>query len=204
MGIFKSSYDKVYNLNIRIDNIIKKEVKKDPNLDIIKLNTLIDIIFSWFVHNINNASNKMYNEIDMLKIIDEDQKILLNIFNMSSLLNRVKIDPMLCKICDKLVNNDGFRRRMLYASLLKTIETKGAYLGAEYGLVFAKTFNFNLAIPTHYASYDSKITNPRLKEYISKYLELGGNKYICLLPYYFNNDKKTKYYMNKNIHMIKY
>lgn len=203
MKLFKNSYEKAYNLDLKINNIIKDIKKNNSSLDEEELRRLIDGFTDWFMNQSNITSTNMYKENDMLKFALEKQEVLLQNFNMNLLLKYLK-ESSLEHYHNKIVDDDLFRRKILYCTLLNTIKVGGRYKGAEYGLVFSKTFGFDLSIPLHYASYDSRMDNKRLKEYIDTYIELGGSKHVYWLPNYFDNDKKSKYCMEELEYVISY
>ena len=64
--------------------------------------------------------------------------------------------------------------------------------------------NFDISIPMTYASYDGSLNNPRLKEFINKYIELGGSKYVYWLPNYFSKDIKNRFVMEELGDVINY
>lgn len=194
-NMFKKANMNAYDIDTIINNLVKKIDNKEGNEKIIK--GLISTVSSWYIIKAYNASLNLYGEEDMLKLASEKQKDLLNIFNANDLLNEVASKDLIADYYTDLVNNHEFSRDIYFASLLRIIDLGGADKGAEYGLVFAKTFNYDLAIPMRYASYDSNPTNPRLSEFVSKYLELGGNKNVYWLSNYFDEDPKSRYCMEE-------
>jgi hypothetical protein len=181
----------VYDLDKKIDNIIKRIKKEyfDNNI-----NDYYSEKMKWMIKEISDwHTSKFYlyllmnNKKDLLSLIDYTNEELLTIFDMNELMQQLSIgiDQKMKKL---LIENDKFKREMFGASLYQIIKDCGRYEGSEYGMIFAKMFNFSYSIPMLYASYDSKETNPRLAEFISKYLEIGGSINTYWMPYYFDND----------------
>lgn len=200
---FISSIEKAYNLDIKKERKINEIIKKDKTLNKDEINKIISIISAWSICRYQNASKELYNEFNMLKLASENIKLLLEIFNMNSLNANLK--EVLSKgEYEKFIKDDAYRREILYLALLQIINQGGKTYGAEYGLVYAKTFNFDLSTPLHYASYDEGMNDPRLKEYINTYLKLGGSKNVYWLPSYYSENKKQKYNMEELKYVIDY
>ncbi len=200
---FISSVEKAYNLDIKKERKINEIIKKDKTLNKDEINKIISIISAWSICRYQNASKELYNEFNMLKLASENIKLLLEIFNMNSLNANLK--EVLSKgEYEKFIKDDAYRREILYLALLQIINQGGKTYGAEYGLVYAKTFNFDLSTPLHYASYDEGMNDPRLKEYINTYLKLGGSKNVYWLPSYYSENKKQKYNMEELKYVIDY
>ena len=200
---FISSTEKVYNLEIKKEKQINELLKKDKTLSEQEVNILISIITAWSICKYSNASKELYKDSNMLKLAREDKKLLLEIFNMNSLLGNLN-KVLKEEEYQRFLNDDSYRRKIMYLSLLQIINQGGKTYGAEYGLVFAKTFNFDLATPMHYASYEDGMSDPRLKEYIEVYLKLGGSKDVYWLPSYYSDNKKQKYNMEELSYIINF
>lgn len=200
---FISATEKAYNLEIRKARKINKMLKNDKKLDKEIIEKLVSIISAWSICKYNNASMKLYKENNMLKLASEDQKLLLQIFDKNNLLNNLE-KILEIKDYEKLSNDDTYRRNIMYLSLLQMIIQGGKTYGAEYGLVFAKTHNFDLSTPMHYASYEKGMSDLRLKEYIDVYLKSGGSKNVYWLPKYYSEDKKSKYNMEELEYVINF
>lgn len=200
---FISSVEKAYNLDIKKERKINEIIKKDKTLKKDEINKIISIISAWSICRYQNASKELYNEFNMLKLASENIKLLLEIFNMNSLNANLK-EVLSNDEYEKFIKDDAYRREILYLALLQIINQGGKTYGAEYGLVYAKTFNFDLSTPLHYASYDEGMNDPRLKEYINTYLKLGGSKNVYWLPSYYSENKKQKYNMEELKYVIDY
>ena len=200
---FISSVEKAYNLDIKKERKINEIIKKDKTLNKDEINKIISIISAWSICRYQNASKELYNEFNMLKLASENIKLLLEIFNMNSLNANLK-EVLSKDEYEKFIKDDAYRREILYLALLQIINQGGKTYGAEYGLVYAKTFNFDLSTPLHYASYDEGMNDPRLKEYINTYLKLGGSKNVYWLPSYYSENKKQKYNMEELKYVIDY
>lgn len=200
---FISATEKAYNLELRKKRYLNKIIKKDDTLNIDTIDKIISIITAWSICRYSNASKELYNDNNLLKLANEEKKLLLEIFNMNSLLNNLKnvLDE---QEYTKFSNDDSYRRNIMFSSLFQIIIQGGKTYGAEYGLVFAKTFNFDLAIPMHYASYEQGMRDPKLKEFIEVYLKSGGSKDVYWLQSYYSEDKKNKYNMEELEYVIKF
>lgn len=200
---FRSAIEKAYNLEVKKERKINKMLKSDKSLNEKVMEKIISIISAWSICKYNSETKELYNENNMLKLASEDQKLLLKLFDNNGLLNYLE------KVLEKeeyakLKNEDNYRRDIMYLSLIQIIIRGGKTYGAEYGLIFAKTHNFDLAIPMHYASYEQGIKDPKLKEYIDTYLKLGGSKNVYWLPTYYSENKKNKYDMEELEYVINY
>lgn len=193
---FISSTEKAYNLELKKEKQINELLKKDKSISKEEVEKIISIITAWSICRYSNASKELYKDSNMLKLAREDKKLLLEIFNMNSLLGNLnKVLKM--EEYQRFLDDDSYRRKIMYLSLLQIINQGGKTYGAEYGLVFAKTFNFDLATPMHYASYEDGMSDPKLKEYIDIYLKSGGSKDVYWLPSYYSDNKKNKYNMEE-------
>lgn len=201
MALFKIN-DKAYNLDYKINKKLKNEIKKDNDLNFDNLKKLVTELTNWHIENSNNASDKLY-EGDLLKLVDEDVKTLLDIFDMSSFLLNIK-ETLNETEYNKFVEDDTFRRNIMYAALLNIIKIGGAYKGSEYGLVFSKAFNYDYATSMMYASYSKSMLNERYIEFLNKYLSLGGSTNVYWLPNYFSDNEKNRYIMEPLYEVIKY
>lgn len=193
---FISSTEKTYNLELKKEKQINELLKKDKSISKEEVEKIISIITAWSICRYSNASKELYKDSNMLKLASEDKKLLLEIFNMNSLLGNLN-KVLKEEEYQRFLNDDSYRRKIMYLSLLQIINQGGKTYGAEYGLVFAKTFNFDLATPMHYASYEDGMSDPKLKEYIDVYLKLGGSKDVYWLPSYYSDNKKNKYDMEE-------
>jgi hypothetical protein len=199
VSIFTNAYDLDERVERQMRKIIKTYLKKKKTMedkieDKITLKNIIDEIADNHMTKLDIYTNFYSNQNDLLEIASKDNKFILDIFDMNNFIKILETIATSEEI-DLFINNDQFRRNILYASLFKIIKDGGAYRGAEYGLLFAKAFNFDIAIPMTYASYDSSMSNPRLKEFIDKYFELGGSINTYWLPNYYSNNIKNKYNM---------
>ncbi|MBE6159907.1 MAG: hypothetical protein E7157_02545 [Lactobacillales bacterium] len=200
---FISATEKAYNLELKKERKMNKMLKSDKSLNKETIEKIVSIISAWSICRYNNASKKLYKENNLLKLASEEQKVLLQIFDKNSLFNN--LEKVLEKYeYNKFKEDDNYRRSVMYLSLIQIIIQGGKTFGAEYGLVFAKTHNFDLATPMHYASYENGLTNPKLKEYIDVYLKSGGSKDVYWLPTYYSENKKDKYSMEELGYIIKY
>lgn len=202
MNIFRSIDYKTYDIDTKINNqiksirknyLVKKINDEEKKADNSALSYAIDKISTWYLIRFENVLH-MINESnrDLLKVVDLDKRFLLDVFCMNDLTK--SLENTLTSEQKKLFeNNFEFRRNILYCSLLDIIKKGGPFSGSEFGLVFSKMFNFDYSIAMHYASYDSSFYNPRLKEFINKYLELGGCKQVYWLPNYFSDDEKERF-----------
>lgn len=193
---FISSTEKAYNLELKKEKQINELLKKDKSISKEEVEKIISIITAWSICRYSNASKELYKDSNMLKLAREDKKLLLEIFNMNSLLGNLN-KVLKEEEYQRFLNDDSYRRKIMYLSLLQIINQGGKTYGAEYGLVFAKTFNFDLATPMHYASYEDGMSDPKLKEYIDIYLKSGGSKDVYWLPSYYSDNKKNKYNMEE-------
>lgn len=200
---FRSATERAYNLELKKERKINQMIKNDKSLDKEQLEKIISVISAWSICRYNNASKELYNENNIIKLASEEQKILLQIVDKSNLLNNLgkvlEFDEY-----NKFKEDDIYRRDVMYLSLIQIIIQGGKTKGAEYGLVFAKTHNFDLAIPMHYASYEQGMKDPKLKEYIDTYLKSGGSKNVYWLPSYYSENKKNKYDMEELDYVINY
>lgn len=193
MSFFKSIELKNYDLDTKINNKLKECNKymkeKKNNSPSIKMS----------VEEITNRHIRFCNDMlvekkdyELIDLVSENQIDLLEKFNISSLIN--SFEKILTDEEIELFNyNNDFRRKILFSSLFNIIKIGGSEKGAEYALIFAKMFSFNYSIPMHYASYDGTVYNPKLKKFISKYLEIGGSEITYWLPNYFSDNNKIKY-----------
>lgn len=200
---FKSATEKAYNLDLKKERKINKMLKSDKTLNKEVIEKIVSIISAWSICKYNNVTKELYNENNMLKLASEDQKTLLKIFDKSSLLNNLE------KVLEKeeyirFTKNDTYRREIMFLSLIQIIIQGGKTYGAEYGLVFAKTHNFDLSTPMRYASYEEGIKDPKLKEFVDTYLKSGGSKNVYWLPTYYSENKKNKYNMEELEYVISY
>lgn len=193
---FISSTEKAYNLELKKEKQINELLKKDKSISKEEVEKIISIITAWSICRYSNASKELYKDSNMLKLAREDKKLLLEIFNMNSLLGNLN-KVLKEEEYQRFLDDDSYRRKIMYLSLLQIINQGGKTYGAEYGLVFAKTFNFDLATPMHYASYEDGMSDPKLKEYIDIYLKSGGSKDVYWLPSYYSDNKKNKYNMEE-------
>lgn len=200
MSFFKSN-EKAYNLDNKINKKIKNIVKKDNILNYDREKELIEYITNFYMKNIDNYSTYYGN--DLLKLVDEDNKVLLDMFNMNNLLLNLK-ELLDNYEYDKFINDDNYRRNIMYATLLNIIKIGGPYKGSEYGLIYSKAFNFDYSTSMMYASYDSSMLNERFIEFLNKYISLGGSTNVYWLPNYFKNDTKDKYIMEPLYEVVKY
>lgn len=208
MSIFTNTYDLDEKIEKQIRKIIKTYFKKKKKMedkieDKITLKNMIDEIAENHIIKFDMYTNSYSNENDLLEIASENKKFILDIFDMNKLIKILETVSTKEEI-ELFNNNDEFRREVLYTSLLEIIKIGGANKGSEYGLVFAKAFNFDISIPMTYASYDGSLNNPRLKEFINKYIELGGSKYVYWLPNYFSKDIKNRFVMEELGDVINY
>lgn len=208
MSIFTNTYDLDEKIEKEIRKIIKtyfkkKKLMEDKIEDKITLKNMIDEIEENHMTKLDMYTNVYSNQSDLLDIANFSKKEILDIFDMNKLIKI--LETLATKEEMELFNkNDQFRRDVLYVSLLEMIKLGGANKGSEYGLIFAKAFNFDLSIPMTYASYDSSLNNPRLKEFIDKYIELGGNTQVYWLPNYFSKNIKNRFVMEELNDVIDY
>ena len=190
---FRSSLEKSYNLTYKIQKNIKKLLKKQPELEEDKIYKLINDIVMWHINNFDQAADTLYQG-DLLKLARDNQKLLLDIFNMNNFLEKIKNDY------DKLYYDNfskyNIRRELFKNVLYKIIEDNPNGKGSEYGLLFAKAFNFDLSIPMRYASYEQGLFDPRFIEYVKTYKELGGTNTYVLSDYY-KKKNSSKYNMEE-------
>lgn len=186
---FKNS-EKTYNTDCIKNEIIRKITKSERTVVAHEISLLIDRLTYWYIERMNMACRELYVDGgDILDLANEDKKVLLDIFDQNNLfqrLNEEKTYESKLFICD-----DDFRRKILYGTLYNIISRTGKRYGAEYGLVFAKTYNFDLSIPMHYVSYENGITDKNLRKYVNTYIELGGPLETYVLPKYY--DTKDRY-----------
>lgn len=208
MSIFTNTYDLDEKIEKEIRKIIKtyfkkKKLMEDKIEDKITLKNMIDEIAENHMTKLDMYTNVYSNQSDLLDIANFSKKEILDIFDMNKLIKI--LETLATKEEMELFNkNDKFRRDVLYVSLLEMIKLGGANKGSEYGLIFSKAFNFDLSIPMTYASYDSSLNNPRLKEFIDKYIELGGNTQVYWLPNYFSKNIKNRFVMEELNDVIDY
>lgn len=200
MMLFRSN-EKAYNLDYKIGKRLREEIKIDDSLTYDNEEKLINLLADWHIKKMDHYSN--YYENDLLKIANEDTKILLDMFDMNSFMEFLK-GKIENYEYDKFENNYTYRRNIMYVALLQIIKNGGAYKGSEYGLIFSKAFNFDYATSMMYASYDSSMLNERFIEFLNKYLEIGGSLNTYWLPNYFSNNTKNKYDMEPLYEVYKY
>lgn len=190
--MFKSSMEKAYNLELVIERLKRNILKKDETVNKQHLNELINTIALYHKDRFERVPNQLYKDEnkDLVDLAKEDDKTLTEIFNMNNLYQLLRLHPNNTKT--KYKDDDNFRRRVMHVVLYEIIEQNGKEKGAEYGLLFAKIFNFDLAVPMHYASYDGMFDHRFLKFY-DTYLGLDGSPYTYWLPNYYDNDPKSKY-----------
>lgn len=184
----------IYNLEYRIEKEEKKLLKKDSKLSKSELDELINLVAYYHKNQFMHVPKELYktNDKDLVDLAREDQKLLIEIFDNNNLYNLLDRHKNYAK--EKFKNEDNFRRKVLELSLYEIIEQNGKGKGSEYGLLFAKIFNFDIALPMSYASYDG-IFDPKFVKFYSTYLDLNGSKNIYLFPNYYSGDPKSKYNM---------
>ncbi len=200
----KSIYDKVYDLDERIDKVIKAMIKHDKSLDSKKIKRIVSDMANWHIQKSDSAALSLYGEKDMLKLVMEDKKMLLDIFDMNSYLTKLS-NEITDDYYEKMLDDD-FRRKIVKCSLFESIKLGGLNKGCEYGLVLARIFNFDLAIPMTYASYDNGVLDEGFNKCVDTYLQLGGSSNIYVLNSYFKGNRKDKYNMddlNEDIKILK-
>ena len=188
---FKNSMDKTFDLQQRKQKVIKDLIKNDSRLKEISLNELINTISIYHTNKFVNSSKELYNSNDLIDVAKESKELLLKIFNMDELYK--KLGKEKSYEIEKFEYNDDFRRKVMNASLYQIISMNGKEKGPEYGLIFAKMFNYSLELPMQYASYNGMF-DERFIKYLDTYLGLNGSSNIYLLPNYFD-DSNDKYYM---------
>lgn len=200
---FISATEKAYNLELRKERKLNSMIKKDKSLNKQTIEKIVSIISAWSICRYNNASKQLYKENNLLKLAREEQKLLLQICDKSRLFNNLEKVLEKCEY-NKFKEDDTYRRDVMFLSLIQIIIQGGKTFGAEYGLLFAKTHNFDLATPMHYAAYEQGIKDPKLEEYIDVYLKSGGSKDVYWLPTYYSENKKDKYAMEELGYIINY
>lgn len=201
MNFFRST-NKSFDLNYKIDNKVKEMYKNyfkksknniDEYVCISTLNSCINEIAKWNIFRFD-FSQQALNKEEIIDFTLEDQKTLLDLFNMNQLVERLKF-----MFDDEQTNlfeyNDKFKRDLMYCAMLKMIQLGGRNKGSEYALIFAKMFNFDYATAMQYASYDGDQRNPRFRKFLNTYLELGGTDKVYWLPKYF--DKEDRFVMEE-------
>lgn len=190
--MFRNS-EKTYNLSIIIERLKKALMKKYNNIDKQQLDGLVNTIAIYHKNQFKFIPNRLYQNQDkeFIDLALEDSQKLATFFNISNLYQLLKVNTNSIK--QKYAQDDNFRREIMNIVLYEIIEQGGKDQGAEYGLVFAKTFNFNLAIPMHYATYDGTYDYRFLKFY-DVYKNIGGSLYVNILPNYYTKTDKSRYY----------
>lgn len=201
MNLFKSinkTFDLDYKIDYKIKEIMKKYIKKDKNSieeyeNIAIIKSAINEIAKWNIFRLD-LSKQLLNKEDLLDLALDEKTLLLDMFNMNQLVERLNII-----FTDEQKNlfeyNDQFKRDLMYCAMLRMIQMGGRYKGSEYALIFAKIFNYDYSIAMQYASYDGNSINPKFKKFIEIYLELGGSKNVYWLPNYF--DKESRFIMEE-------
>lgn len=194
--MFFKSNEKFYNLDIKKEKLIKNLIKQDNRLNEKNLNGLVNMISIYHTNQFKNIPNQLYHnqDKDLIDVSKESRDLLLQIFNMNELYKILKESTNYEK--QRFEQDDNFRRNIMLASLYDIISSNGKYRGAEYGLIFAKAFNYNISVPMQYASYDGMF-DERFIKYVDTYLGLGGTDKMYWLPSYFDMNKKNKYDMEE-------
>lgn len=190
--MFRSSTEKAYNLELIIGRLKRNILKKDETVNDRHLDELINTIALYHKDRFERVPNMLYKDEnkDLVDLAKEDEKTLTEIFNMNNLYQILKLHPNYTK--ERYKNDDDFRRKVMRIVLYEVIDQNGKGKGAEYGLIFAKIFNFDVSVPMHYASYDGMF-DPAFLKYYDTYLGIGGSPYTYWLPNYYDNDSKSKY-----------
>lgn len=190
---FKNTNDKIYNLDNKKQKIIKNLIKEDIQLNDLSLNELINLVALYHNNKFRQIPAQLYdNNGDLIDVSKESKELLLEIFNIDELYKMIDENSNYEK--EKFEKNDVFRRNIMNAALYQIIMLGGKEKGPEYGLIFAKMFNYDIEVPMQYASYDG-IYDVRFIKYVDTYLGLGGSNSIFWLPNYFSENKKDKYVM---------
>lgn len=192
--MFRSSVEKSYNLELIVERLKKNIMKKDSKLNKQQLDGLINTIVLYYKNQFEFVPSNLYKNENksLVDLANEDESTLIELFDMNNLYALLNFNSNYER--EKFKNNDDFRRQVMHVVLYETINRNGKEKGAEYGLIFAKIFNFDLTVPMHYASYNGMFDERFLKFY-DTYLGLGGTPYTYWLPNYFDNDRKSKYNM---------
>lgn len=182
------------NLDVKKEKAIKKLIKEDSNLNEKNLNGLINFIAIYHTNQFKRIPEKLYHNQnkDLIDVSTESNDLLLQIFNMNELYKVLNENSNYEK--QKFEYDDNFRRKIMNVALYEIISLNGKEKGSEYGLIFAKMFNFSLELPMQYASYDG-MYDERFIKYVDTYLGLGGSTTLYWLPNYFDNIEKNKYDM---------
>ena len=190
---FRTSNEKSYNLEYKIEKGIMNLIKADNKIDKKNLEQLVNKVAYHHIDQFTNVPKKLYpnDNKDLVDIAKEPQENLLKIFNIDRLYKSLNLNPNY--VVKKFENNDEFRRKVMKISLYKIISSGGKNYGSEYGLIYAKTFNFLLDTPMRYVSYKDGILDERFIKYVDTYLELGGSPNVYWLKNYFSDNTKAKY-----------
>ena len=194
---FKSATEKIYNLENKKQKVIKNLIKEDNSLREDNLNELINLISIYHINKFKTLSQHLYNNKEnLVDVAKESKELLLKIFNINNLYQLLKQNPSYEN--QRFEKDDEFRRKIMNASLYQVISIGGKEKGPEYGLIYAKMFNYSLGLPMQYASYNG-IYDERFIKYVDTYLGLGGSDKLYWLPNYFDSTEKNKYSMANKI-----
>ncbi len=193
--------NKSYDINFKIDNEVRKCCRKyikctnvvDEYMNISMLKGVIKNIAEWYMKNFDTLKEAL-NKEELVDLALEDKELLMKHINIYQLKAQLLIS-LTYEQKELFVNNESFKRKMIYLSMLKIIELGGKDKGSEYALIFAKKYDLDYAPAMQYASYSGKITDERLKKFINIYLQLGGSKDVYWLPNYFK--EKNRYDMEE-------
>lgn len=190
MSLFRTN-EKAYDLAVIKEELIKKLIKEDKKLNKEELSNLIEETTNWHIRKMDYFKNELYKDESLLNLALESKQLLLEMFDNNSLFQHLFVQKSYEN--KKFINDDQFRRKVLLATLYNVINKGNKQYGSEYGLVYSKTYNFDLTIPFRYVSYSNGMVDPELKKYIDVYSNLGGPIDTYFLPKYFESDKKDRY-----------
>lgn len=186
---FRSSYEKSFNVERKLNklesNLSEYLKKKNIKLSTKQIDELVEIVSSWFISRVNEISNSDYEVLDL--VLEEQTRILdfLNINGLYKVLDKNKINV-------DFINNDEFRREILFTTQYKILSVLGNK-GSEYVLLFEKAFNFDFEPAIRYASYDDGIFSEEYMRFLDTYLKLGGATNAYVLKDYYSGDENNKY-----------
>ena len=192
--MFKSITEKSYNLELVVKRLERHLAKKDTKINEKQLSGLVNTVAVYYKNKFKSIPEELYKgeNKDLLDLAKEDENTLRELFEIGNLYQLLDLTSNYEK--EKFKKDDDFRRQVMRIVLYETIEQNGKGAGAEYGLVFAKIFNFDLSIPMLYASYDGMFDERFLKFY-DTYLGIGGSPYAYWLPNYFDENNHSRYDM---------
>lgn len=192
--MFRNSVEKSCNIELLIEREEKRLIKTYGKIDKNQLDNLVNAIATYQKTQFEFIPDKLYKNEgkDLIDLAKEDIKLLSEIFDINNLYHM--LDCSKNELTDKFKEEYEFRRRVLGITLYKILSKFGKEKGPEYGLLFAKIHNLNIALPMTYASYNGMFDEKFLK-FFETYKSIGGPSNIYWLPNYYDNDPKSKYNM---------